>query len=433
MHLFIRIAVGMTLFALAPAVSHGWTGPTQTAPNGNVAAPINVGTVDQVKNANIGVNGIAIFGNGLLSGSNRYLNFGTTAGSGGYGIRDNAGTLEFKNTGGSWQSIQALVSTLLGGGTGITGSGTAGYVPKFTGTHTVSNSQIIDNGTNVGIGMSPSYKLDVNGPFRAIGSTSGWAHFLQNTGGSNSYVYFNHGTYGMHLRNDSASAGTYLMQLYNGSDGSQLQVRGNNSLYINAPGGNWAGDFNTNSAHGIHVNNGYVYDYLSYSYYGLYTNGAVYAAPNNSGYWAGDFRSAGIHGLHASNASGYWAYLSYSSYGLYTNGNVYAPAFYYSSDRSLKENIRPLTGALDKVLKLAGVSFTWKKDAENPEEQIGFIAQDLEEVVPELVLDVEEGLKSVDYARLTPLLVEAIKEQQKQIEELRGKVEQLEASRSQNQ
>src|SRR3954468_21431386 len=99
-----------------------WTGPTASAPNNNVAAPINVGNVDQVKNANLGVNNISVFGNALLSGLGvgvgRYLNFDYTTlgtggtGSAGYGIRDNAGTLEFKNSGGTWQSLQTAISTL---------------------------------------------------------------------------------------------------------------------------------------------------------------------------------------------------------------------------------------------------------------------------------------------------------------------------------
>jgi hypothetical protein len=81
-----------------------------------VAAPINVGTADQVKDGGLGVNYLAVFGNALLgglSGITAYLNFGTTAGSGGYGVRDNAGTIEFKNSGGSWASMQSTVSSLV--------------------------------------------------------------------------------------------------------------------------------------------------------------------------------------------------------------------------------------------------------------------------------------------------------------------------------
>ena len=89
--------------------------PHAKLPNGNVAAPINVGSIAQVKNGGLGVNTLAVFGNSLFggsTGSNAYLNFGATAGSNGYGIRDNAGVLEFKNSGGSWASIQSTVYNL---------------------------------------------------------------------------------------------------------------------------------------------------------------------------------------------------------------------------------------------------------------------------------------------------------------------------------
>jgi hypothetical protein len=60
------------------------------------------------------------------------------------------------------------------------------------------------------------------------------------------------------------------------------------------------------------------------------------------------------------------------------------------------------------------------------ERQIGFSAQEIEKLFPEIVQTDAEGYKSVDYSRMTPVLVEAIKEQQKEIVELKKKVEQLE-------
>jgi hypothetical protein len=100
------------------AVAYAWSGPTAAPPNGNVAAPINVGSTDQVKSGGLGVNSLAVFGNSLLggsAGSNSYLNFGVTSGESGYGMRDNDGTLEFKNDGGTWQSIQNILYALCGG------------------------------------------------------------------------------------------------------------------------------------------------------------------------------------------------------------------------------------------------------------------------------------------------------------------------------
>src|SRR3982074_899579 len=107
----LGLIAGLVLSAF---IATAWTGPSSSPPSGNVAAPINVGSTAQIKNGNIGVNGLAVFGNSLLQAS-AYLNWGTTAGTNGYGIRDNAGTLEFKNSGGSWASLQSTVSTLCSG------------------------------------------------------------------------------------------------------------------------------------------------------------------------------------------------------------------------------------------------------------------------------------------------------------------------------
>ena len=83
---FIGGIVG-TIFATFIALA--WTGPTSAPPNGNVAAPINVGTTDQIKNGGLGLDALAVFGNAILSGpSITYFNFGGAAARSGYGIRD---------------------------------------------------------------------------------------------------------------------------------------------------------------------------------------------------------------------------------------------------------------------------------------------------------------------------------------------------------
>jgi hypothetical protein len=85
------------------------------------------------------------------------------------------------------------------------------------------------------------------------------------------------------------------------------------------------------------------------------------------------------------------------------------------SDFRYKKDITPLTSALSNVLKLQGVNYFWRKDEFplnkfNNDKQIGFIAQEIEKIYPEVVSTDKEGYKSVDYSRLTPILVEAIKE-----------------------
>jgi hypothetical protein len=101
-------------------------------------------------------------------------------------------------------------------------------------------------------------------------------------------------------------------------------------------------------------------------------------------------------------------------------GIVRSPYFLKSSDRKLKSNIEPIETPLEKVLKLNGVSYNLNiKIDVNNRKHFGFIAQDLKEVIPEIVFEDSKGTLSVDYMAIIPYLVEAIKLQNKEISELK--------------
>ncbi|PLX11545.1 MAG: hypothetical protein C0597_14910 [Marinilabiliales bacterium] len=98
-----------------------------------------------------------------------------------------------------------------------------------------------------------------------------------------------------------------------------------------------------------------------------------------------------------------------------------------TSDIRLKENIKTLENSLDKILRLRGVNFTWKSDPELGA-RIGFIAQEVEKVIPELVFENEvDGYKGVNYEEMSAVLVEAIKEMKTENEELKLRISKLEA------
>jgi hypothetical protein len=118
------------------------------------------------------------------------------------------------------------------------------------------------------------------------------------------------------------------------------------------------------------------------------------------------------------------------AYVLDVNGSVHATSFPTSSDRRFKKNITPITNAINTIKALNGVSFNWnefinerRKGYSLNERILGFIAQDVEKIIPEVVQnwnlseDVQDA-RSLDYVRIIPVIVEAIKEQQIQIEEL---------------
>lgn len=97
----------------------------------------------------------------------------------------------------------------------------------------------------------------------------------------------------------------------------------------------------------------------------------------------------------------------------------------YSSKR-WKTNIKPIDNALEKVARLRGVTFDWKKDGKH---DIGLVAEEVGQVIPEVVAyeSNKKDAKSVDYARLVALLIEAVKAQQQEIESLKATVESLRA------
>jgi hypothetical protein len=129
------------------------------------------------------------------------------------------------------------------------------------------------------------------------------------------------------------------------------------------------------------------------------------------------------------------------SHKLHVNGVVAGVGPYVdASDLRYKRDIRTIPGALAKVLALRGVTFDWRRE-EFPQlnftsgRSVGFIAQEVERVVPEAVTRDSAGFRSVAYAHLAPVLVEAVKEQQAQLErqqeQLRRQQAELEQQRRQ--
>tara|TARA_B100001094_G_scaffold326076_1_gene381562 strand:+ start:1225 stop:2817 length:1593 start_codon:yes stop_codon:yes gene_type:complete len=100
-------------------------------------------------------------------------------------------------------------------------------------------------------------------------------------------------------------------------------------------------------------------------------------------------------------------------------GDIYAGTSLLTSDIKLKKNITSIKDSLNKILSLEGKTYEWK-DKTKPGKQYGLIAQDVEKIIPELVNQGET--KYLNYTGIIPVLIEAIKDQQKQIDELKSKI-----------
>lgn len=119
------------------------------------------------------------------------------------------------------------------------------------------------------------------------------------------------------------------------------------------------------------------------------------------------------------------------SYGVYCDG---VGTFYCggvrpwtnSSDERLKKNIETISSGLEKVLNLRGVTYVWRSD-ESGKKNLGFIAQEVLKVVPEVVSQDEKGYYSINESSLNAVLVEAVKELKAENDELRARLEAIEA------
>lgn len=179
---------------------------------------------------------------------------------------------------------------------------------------------------------------------------------------------------------------------------------------------------------------------------GTSTNSPVVPA-SSQGYYLGWNQNSGTGTMEIMNAHGtgqggfnFWegaqgSGTTWSKVAWITaSGQGYFNGTYATSDERLKTDIRPIENALDKVTQIHGVHFRWNekylanKSEEHKEQvdvpQVGIIAQEVEKVLPEAVqsmgihFDEETDYKSVDYARLVPLLIEAIKELNDKVEAL---------------
>ena len=100
-----------------------------------------------------------------------------------------------------------------------------------------------------------------------------------------------------------------------------------------------------------------------------------------------------------------------------------------TSDARLKDNIETITDGTAKLMEMNPVTHTWKADPEAPAVH-GFIAQEMQEIVPEAVSGDPEGeeMMSMDYGRITPVLVAALQDAHKKIEALEARINEMEAN-----
>ncbi|MBA4372958.1 MAG: hypothetical protein C0402_08845 [Thermodesulfovibrio sp.] len=291
-----------------------------------------------------------------------------------------------------------------GGGAGISRIHAAGTLPKVIlgagGTDVLTTTS-----TGVGIGtLSPAEKLDVVGTAQvsgntAIGTTINVGRKLNVLAGGNDIAGYFEANYVSH------SAGSKNYAAYNSASGAETNY---GALTLAA---------DSSAAY-------------NYGVYGIAEGGQYNIAFRGE---AIDSTASFNYGVHATASYGGAAYGIYASasgattnYAGYFSGNLaYTGTISDLSDERLKENIRPVENALVKVAAINGVYFNMKETPDQTE--VGVIAQDVQKVLPEAVsiMDPANGYLGVSYPSLIPVLIEAVKEQQAEIKELRAALSEL--------
>jgi hypothetical protein len=322
--------------------------------------------------------------------------------------------LAISNTSSGSSSIGILSSGLIGlygSSTSASGTGVVGHA-SGTGSEGVA-------GTGIQTGVHGSGN---NGVLGQTTATSGIGVYGQSFGGTSFGV-----------KGDASGATSY-------------GVYGTSSQYVGVFGSSGAaasygvyGSATGASATGVYGDGGFRGVYAHGNGYGIYAevpNGtsakALYGrvTPVGAGY--------ALYAYNPGTATGQWA--GYFDGRIYVTGNLsvagtpFANQTTFSplSDGRLKKNVEPLTGALDELMKLRGVTFEWKDPAAHDNQigrQRGFIAQDVEKAIPEWVIQDPEGFKRLRLLGFEAVLVESIRTLKKENNALSERVKALEAPR----
>jgi hypothetical protein len=285
--------------------------------------------------------------------------------------------------------------------------------------NTVMGSMAGENaggGNNTFIGTSAGC-IATGGNNTFVGKGAGYSFPNENTGVRNTYIgqavgsFTNTGSYNVMLGfnagylNYEGSRNTFL-----GYNTGRNIHEGSGNVFIGYEAGNYA-----NGIHNRLIIDNENIDSTNVLFYGEFDQNHL--------------RINGNVGINYQAYNGYGLIVDVpdgqtSIYTLLIYGNALASGgIWNASDVRFKKNITTYENALNTIMQIRGVSFDWKVD-EYPQQrfsdnrQLGFIAQEVEKIVPDLVKEGPDGYKGLEYTKFTPIIVEAIKEQQIQIEKL---------------
>jgi len=284
-----------------------------------------------------------------------------------------------------------------------------------------------NDNTFLGNGAGQFYRTVHNNTFVGSGAGTGsTASGNPNTGAGNSFFGANAG-----YANINGNSNVYI-----GSKAGYSSEEGYSNTYIGAEAG-----YSTSSMNGNNVYVGYQTGYSNSSgannvFVGTHAGRTSTGSYNVFIGKSAGFSESGSNKLYIDNCytgAGCDKPLikgDFNARTLQIDGSLTIVTVATPSDERYKREIQPLESSLEKVMHLQGVSYAWNKDEVKGAgfkdgRQIGLIAQEVEKVLPELVHTDDKGYKTLSYDKMVPVLIEAVKEQQKVIAEQKNEIADL--------
>jgi hypothetical protein len=310
----------------------------------------------------------------------------------------------------------------------VTGTGTSGYHAKWTSSSVIGNGLIYDTGANIGINTtSPSVNsnqtsltingtnvsridMQVSGTRNAGFVAASDAAYLETTA-ANPLVFITNSVERMRINsNGNVGIGVVPQTWYAGTAALQFSTGG--ALWSTG-GGNIilsGNEYLDTAGNPKYLNTDNACRYQQNAGQHRFSTAPAGTAGNTSSYTERmRIFENGNTAIGTSTDNGYKLYVSGT---IYATGNITA-----NSDLTLKKNLTIIENPIDKLMQLNGYAYQWKSDDSH---QYGVIAQEVEKILPYAVSTGNDGIKGVSYNQIIPVLIEAVKEQKKELEELRN-------------
>jgi hypothetical protein len=296
----------------------------------------------------------------------------------------------------------------------------------FSGSAKITGSLLISGGTNPITIEAPSNTIGLHGT--ASHATHSITSSYTETTSTASFSTNAHNTY---VANEESATNNHYFLMVDGGP-KYTSASYSTKLYVNPNTGNITGTSSYADSSSFSLTSSFCTETASYADSSSHAITASFALniPDGLGGGGGLWYDGATYWSSSLQGNGDVTKIGIGrepiNYSLEVNGTMAATAdviAFMSSDKRLKDNIKPIEDPIGKIKQIGGYSFDWN-DKQNiyKGSDFGVIAQEIEKVLPSLVQDREDGYKGVKYDKIVSLLIEAVKDQQSQIDELKNKI-----------